>query len=279
MRQADFGLRWPTRIAACSAPTRPAKSARCRWSRGLGYVSSGKRAPLYDATLIGRGPGSPTASDSKVLGRLFRICLTISRSPSPQHSGRPAIAASGCQLRRACSRCHRVRAERPRRAVDQPRRHRRAVEDHREFELGLPAVATSRSLRGLSGRAANCIVAGRSGRICSRFERSAPTPSMSTALASAMTSFRRSTGSSRWPPCARPSSGEGMRMNVHSSKVPASPGRTSLEFRSPTSTTKRQSAVAGLLPTVAPQGRVPQPAQRQSRLQPTHNLQRRCRIS
>ena len=66
------------------------------------------------------------------------------------------------------------------------------------FELGLPAVATSRSLRGIGAVPANCIVADDPVEFAARAgARGRAAPAMSMARASAATSFRRSTVSWR----------------------------------------------------------------------------------
>ena len=103
------------------------------------YMPAGKRAPAYDATLIGTWTWQPNR-----IGLEWFLDQVVPHLPDDftiaiagSIAGRPAIAAPRRQLRRARCRRHRVRVERPRRAADQPRRQRRPAEDHRDVRTWL----------------------------------------------------------------------------------------------------------------------------------------------
>ena len=196
----------------------------------------------------------------------------ISRSPLPAAS--PADLRSphpGVSFVGRVPDAHRVRAERPRRAADQPRRQRRAAEDHRDLRAR-PAGGRDVAFAARHRRRAGQLRGGRRpGRIRPRARARQPAaPAISMARASAASSFGRSTVSSR-SACTRSAFRRRGRAHEHPFPPPDArrpPGRTFWAFRSPASTSKTAIAPAARLRRRRPlhQGRLPQRAQRQPRL-------------
>lgn len=140
-----------------------------------GYVSSGKRAPIYDATLIGTWTWQPNRIGLEwFLGEVvphlpddFTIAIAGSipadlRSPHPGVSfvGRVPDAIAFVQSGRVVPLISRAGTGVQLKTIE-------------TFELGLPSVATSRSLRGISAMPANCIVADGPVEFAAALERSA----------------------------------------------------------------------------------------------------------
>ena len=168
--------RWPTRIAPRSASTRPASRQRCRWSRrppATSHPASGRL--IYDATLIGTWTWQPNRIGLEwFLGEVvphlpddFTIAIAGSipadlRSPHPGVSfvGRVPDAIAFVQSGRVVPLISRAGTGVQLKTIE-------------TFELGLPSVATSRSLRGISAMPANCIVADGPVEFAAALERSA----------------------------------------------------------------------------------------------------------
>jgi len=140
-----------------------------------GYVWSGKRAPLYDATLIGTWTWQPNRIGLEwFLGEVvphlpddFTIAIAGSipadlRSPHPGVSfvGRVPDAIAFVQSGRVVPLISRAGTGVQLKTIE-------------TFELGLPAVATQRSLRGIGAVPSNCIVADGPVEFAAALERSA----------------------------------------------------------------------------------------------------------
>jgi hypothetical protein len=140
-----------------------------------GYVSSGKRAPVHDATLIGTWTWQPNRIGLEwFLGEVvphlpddFTIAIAGSipadlRSPHPGVSfvGRVPNAIAFVLSGRVVPLISRAGTGVQLKTIE-------------TFELGLPSVATSRSLRGISAVPANCIVADGPVEFAAALERSA----------------------------------------------------------------------------------------------------------
>ena len=139
------------------------------------HVSPGKRAPLYDATLIGTWTWQPNRIGLEwFLGEVaphlpddFTIAIAGS-IPADLRSNHPGVTFVG----RVPDAVAFVLSGR---TVPLISRAGTGVQlkTIETFELGLPAVATSRSLRGIDSLPANCIVADSPGEFAAALERSA----------------------------------------------------------------------------------------------------------
>ena len=199
--KANSCSRWPTRTAPRSASTRQANPRRCRWSRRPRNTRLPPSAtPAYDATLIGTWTWQPNRIGlewflREVVPHLpddFTIAIAGS-TPADLSSPHPGVTFVG----RVADAIAFVRSGR---VVPLISRAGSGVQlkTIETFELGLPAVATSRSLRGIGTVPANCVVADDPVEFARRARaRGARAPAMSTVRVSAATSSWRSTVSWR----------------------------------------------------------------------------------
>ena len=189
--------RLPTRTAPRSASKHAGKSAALPLvTPASTYVPAGKRAPAYDATLIGTWTWQPNRIGlewflDQVVPHLlddFTIAIAGSipadlRSPHPGVTfvGRVPDAIAFVLSGRVVPLISRAGSGVQLKTIE-------------TFELGLPAVATSRSLRGIGAVPANCTVADDPVEFAARARARQPAaPAMSMAHASAASSFGRST--------------------------------------------------------------------------------------